>query len=193
LAYPRAHNERMRRRALALLLPSLLLAACASGPRTLEIPRAQLEAALARRFPIETRAGDLFSFKVAQPQLALLPESNRLRLDFDVEAMNRVVPRAVRGALSLSFALRWEASDASIRLTQVRAERFDVQGLPESLRRELQPLGIAVAERVLEDMSLRTFRPDELARAQGYTPGAIRVTPTGVLIELLPPAGRLTG
>jgi hypothetical protein len=175
----------VRRLALAWLL---VLAACASLPRVVEIPRAQIEAALARRFPIESRAGELFTAKVAQPQLTLLPDANRVRLDFQLEAVDRVVHKAVRGAMGLSFALRYEPSDASIRLAQVRIESFDVQGLPEPLLRQLQPVGAMLAERGLEGMVLRTFRPEELARAQGYTPGAIRVTPGGVAIELVPPA-----
>jgi hypothetical protein len=35
---------------------------------------------------------------------------------------------------------------------------------------------------------LHQFRPEDVARARGWTPGAIRVTPQGVRIELVPPA-----
>jgi hypothetical protein len=169
-----------------LLLVFVLLTACATGPRSIEIPQARLEAALARRFPLETRAGELFLVKVGQPRLALLPDSNRVRLDFGVEASDRIVRSAVHGELALSFGLRYEPSDSSVRLADVRVERMEVQGLPERWRKDVEPAAALVVEQLLEGMALHTFTADELARARGWRPGAIRVTPTGLLVELLP-------
>ena len=171
---------------LLFLLVLLLLTACATGPRSIEVPQARLEAALARRFPLETRAGELFLVKVGPPRLTLLADSNRLRLDFAVEAADRVVRSAVRGDLGLSFALRWEASDTSVRLADVRVERIELQGVPQRWRKDVESAAAAVVEKLLEGMALHTFSADELARARGWRPGAIRVTPTGLLIELLP-------
>jgi hypothetical protein len=169
-----------------LLLVFVLFAGCATGPRTIEIPQARLEAALARRFPLETRAGELFLVKVGQPRLALLPDSNRLRLDFPMEAAERITRSAVHGELALGFGLRFEPSDASVRLADVRVERIELQGLPERWRKDLEPAAALVVEQLLEGMVLHTFTADELARARGWRPGAIRVTPTGLLVELLP-------
>jgi hypothetical protein len=169
-----------------LLLVVVLLTACATGPRSIEIPQSRLEAALARKFPLETRAGDLFLVKVGSPRLTLLPDSNRLRLDFGVDASDRIVRSAVHGELALSFALRYDASDASVRLADVHAERIELQGVPPRWRADVESAAAVVVERMLEGVALHTFSPEELARARGWRPGAIRVTPGGLLVELLP-------
>lgn len=169
-----------------------LLAGCASGPRTIEIPQHQLQAALARRVASETRPAGMFNVRVAQPRLQLLPESNRLRVDFSVELSHRLAPGLPRSDLGVSFGLRYAAADATLRATDVRVERIDLNGLPEAVRAPLQMAGALVAENLLEDMVLHAFQPEDFARARGWTPGAIRVTATGVRIELLPPVARLS-
>ena len=174
---------------LALLLA--LLAACASGPRGVDVPARKLEAALARRFPYELRPAGLFTLTVGLPHLQLLPQENRLRLDFPVDASGRILQGGGHGELSLSFGLRYEPTDNSLRAVDPRAERVAVQGLPDTWAAPLQLAGSAVAERLLQGTALYTFTPEDLARAHGWTPGTIRVTPAGVRIELLPPvAGR---
>jgi len=171
---------------LAWLL--LLMAGCASGPRSIDLSRQQLQSALERRFPQEARpAAGLLQLNVGVPRLALLPEANRVRLDFALEASDRIVRSVFRGDLGVSFGLRYEPSDASLRATGVRVEQLAVPDLPAALRAPLQRAGALVAENLLEDTVLHTFRPEELARARGWTPGAIRVTPSGLRMEFLPP------
>ncbi|MEJ8837903.1 DUF1439 domain-containing protein [Ramlibacter sp. AN1133] len=175
---------------LPLLLAWLIvvLAGCAGGPRTVEVSRQQLQSALERRFPHEERPAGLLAFRVGLPQLELLPQANRVRLDFPLEASDRIVRNTFRGELGVSFGLRYEPSDASVRATSVRVERFSLPDLPAALRAPLQGAGGAFAENLLEDTVLHTFRPEDLARARGWTPGAIRVTPGGLRVEFLPPA-----
>jgi len=164
-----------------------LLAACASGPREVDVSAQRLEAALARRFPYELRPAGLFTLTVGLPHLQLLPQENRMRLDFPVQAASRILQGGGRGELSVSFAVRYQPSDTSLRAVNVRVDRFAVQGLPEAWSAPLQLAGSAVAESLLEGTPLHTFTPEDLARARGWTPGAISVTPRGVRIELLPP------
>jgi hypothetical protein len=170
---------------LAMLLA--LLAACANGPREVDVPAQRLEAALARRFPYELRPAGLFTLTVGVPHLQLLPQEDRLRLDFPVDATGRILQGGGHGALSVSFGLRYEPTDTSLRAVNVRVERVALQGLPEAWSAPLQLAGSTVAERLLEGTALHTFTAEDLARARGWTPGSIRVTPQGVRIELLPP------
>src|SRR5262249_26229541 len=94
-----------------------------------------------------------------------------------------------RGELAVSFALRYEPSDATLRAADVRVEKLALEGLAPAWNEPLEAAGALVAENVLEGSVLHAFRPEELARARGWRPGDIRVTPTGVRIELLPPVG----
>lgn len=185
----RTHNRRMQTRRFLLLVTAALalLAGCASMPRTVEIPHERLQAALAKRFPINERVLQLLDLQVSSPTLQLLPDSNRLRVDMALAGSDRLARRQMQGSLALSFSPRWEAADASIRMGDVRVERFDLQGLPEVLQSQLQRLGPVLAERALEGMALHTFRPDEVEKAAGYTPSELRVTSTGLRVTLQPP------
>ena len=188
---------RMRRpRLLAVLLLAWLcawLAGCATGPRTVEISQQQLQSALERRFPYEVRPAGLFLLNVAVPRLTLLPQENRLRLDFGIETAERIVPGGARGSLAVSFGLRYQASDATIRATDVGVEQIQLQGLPRELRDFLQAAGTLVASRALDGLVLYALKPEDLARAHGWTPGEILVRPGGVQIQLLPPVARGEG
>jgi hypothetical protein len=175
-----------------LLAWLVLLSGCASVPGTVEISAEQLQAALERRFPFEAKpAGGLFVVRATGPRLQLLPADNRLRVDFTVEASDRLTRGMGRGALALSFGIRYEPSDTTLRATSVRAENVEVQGLSPDWRAPLQVAGGLMAENLLEGAVLHTFRPEDLARARGWTPGDIRVTPRGVRIELVPPSAAL--
>jgi hypothetical protein len=188
---------RMRRRRLLPLLlmagPAAWLAACATGPRSVDISQQQLQSALERRFPYEVRPAGVFLLGVGVPRLTLLPQQDRLRLEFVLEMADRIVPGALRGSLALSFGLRYQAADATIRATEVRVERIELQGLPGELQDVLQMAGAMVAGSALQGLVLYTLRSEDLARAQGWTPGAIRVMPWGVRVDLLPPVARAGG
>lgn len=165
-----------------------LLAACATGPRSIDVSTQQIQSALQRRFPYELRPAGLFGLRLEVPRLQLLPEQNRLRLDFPVEASDPRARGTRRAELGLSFGLRYEASDASIRAADVRLDAMELQAMPPEWRAPLQLAGGLAAERMLEGTVLHTFRPGDLQRARGWRPGAIRVTPTGLHMELLPPS-----
>lgn len=181
-------HEGMNKRIFLALSSAVLLAGCASVPRTVEVPREKLQAALDKRFPAQARFLELLEVQLSAPRLQLQPESNRLRTDFGLQMSDRIVRRALQGNLDLSFGLRYEPSDASIRLTDVRVERLDLRGLPEQWAGTLTRLGPFVTEKMLESVALHSFTPEELNRAQGWTPGELRVTSTGVRITLQPPA-----
>lgn len=174
---------------LPLLFASLLavLAGCATGPRSVEISSEKLQAALERRFPYEARPAGLFTVNVAVPRLRLQPEANRLLLDFAVEASDRLSRRSTRGNLAVSFGVRYAASDATIRATGVRVENFGLEGASGAVRAPLQVVGALVAEQLLEGAVLHAFRPEDIAKAQGWTPQSLRVTSTGILVVLMPP------
>jgi hypothetical protein len=173
---------------LALAWVLALLSACASGPRSVDVSRQQLQSALERRFPQDARPGGALTYHVAAPRLALLPAENRVRLDFTLDATHVVLRTPFRGELGLSFGLRYEPSDASVRATDVRIERVAVPDLPIPWQALLKSGAGGLAGKLLDDTVLHTFRPEDLARAGGWRPGAIQVTPAGLHITLLPPA-----
>jgi len=94
------------------------------------------------------------------------------------------------GSLLVSEGLRFEPSDHTIRLVDVRVERFVIDGLPSSWQRQLDRLGKPLARGLLEDQVLYTLRPKDVAglEGRGLRPGDLRVTATGLEITLRPVA-----
>jgi len=185
---PRMRSRSFLKLSALVLAAPLFVAGCATTPRSIEIPRSRIEAALAKRFPYETRFGDILVAKASEPHLTLLPDANRLQVEFALEATDRIVHRAIRGRAVVSFGLRYEPADNTLRLADVRIEAIELQGLPDTWRRQLEPLAARMGEQLLEGAVLHTFRAEDIARANGWRPGALRVTPTGVVVEMLPPA-----
>lgn len=183
------------RRALLWLVSvavAALLAACAGlagGPRVVTVSEAKLAERIAEQFPLRRRYLELFDLTLSSPRVRLLPAENRVgtRVDYALGDFWGG-SRRFEGALTLSYGLRFEPSDLSVRLTDVRVEAFDVPRLSGPLAVQVQRLGALVAEHLLDDFSLHRFKPEDLqvAERRGLRPGALRVVDAGLQIELLP-------
>jgi hypothetical protein len=175
-------------RRAALLICTLGLAACASlmAPNSIDIDQARIEQAIAKRFPFETRWLGVFDVSASAPRLRLLPETNRVAFDIELQAGDRVFARRLRGAMSLEGGLRFEPSDASLRLANVRVDRFALEGLPDAMWSHTDRLGALIAEQLLDDVALYTLSEDHKARLRGAgkQPGTVRVTQNGLTIAL---------
>lgn len=171
-----------------------LIAGCAAllGPRDVEVSQAQLQEAVERRFPIERRYLEVLDVTVAAPRLLLRPEANRIATEFEVLVRDRIVQGQHRGRIALNYGMRFEPSDNSVRLTNVRIERFDIDGMSALLGRQLDRLGVQLAEATLNERAIYTLRPRDVEAVQGrgYRPGDIRVTSAGLTITLLPDSPR---
>jgi hypothetical protein len=126
--------------------------------------------------------------------MRLLPQDNRLATELNLVATDKVSGRSLQGLLGLSFALRYEGADGTLRLMQPRVERFGVgddsdgSGQNSRIGAQVQRLVGPWAERLLDDMVVHRLKSEQLAalRAAGYQPGTLTVTAQGVDIVLLP-------
>jgi hypothetical protein len=185
------------RRALGwtLLAPVLPAAAAWLGPDTITVGLSQIDAVLARRFPLKRRVLDLIDLEVAPPALRLLPRDNRLGADLNIQITDPASAQKATGAMAISFGLRYAAKDASVRLTQPRLERvgFDAgQGAAGMLDPQWLQAAAPVVARLLDNAAIYRLKPEQLELMQraGVQPGELRVTPLGVeiRIEPIPPA-----
>lgn len=171
-----------------------VLAGCAAlmGPRDIEVSQAQLQQAVERRFPIERRYFELLDVTVAAPRVLLRPEANRLATEFEVLVSDRILHGQHRGTIALNYGLRFEASDNSVRLTNVRIDRFEIDGASALLRQPFDRLGAQLAEQTLNERPVYTLRPRDVEAVQGrgYRLSDIRVTSTGLVLALLPDSPR---
>ena len=176
----------------ALLGLALLLAACASlapAPRVVEISEARLAALIAREFPRQGRYLEVFDIALEAPRLKLMSEHNRIGTQLPYRLGGPLSGgRQYEGLLQLSYGLRFEPSDSSVRLTDVRVEEFQLAGLPPAQQRRVAGLGGLLAQDLLQDFAIHRFRPEELQAVgrRGLQPGALRVVPGAVQLELVP-------
>jgi hypothetical protein len=188
------HTSSSRRQLLAACggLAVLLLAGCvalAPGPRTIEISEAKLAELINRQFPFNSRYLELFDVSLSAPQVRLMPNENRIGTAFSYSLGSLLLgSRSFQGQLDLSYGLRFEPTDNTVRLSQVRVEGFEVPGVPQAYASRANRLGGLLAENLLKDLVIHRLKPEDLdiARGWGYQPGALDVVPGGLRLQLDP-------
>lgn len=167
-----------------------LLAGCATlaGPRTVVFSEAELQALLARRFPLDRRLMEVMEVQISEPRLGLLPQQNRLGAELTVAANDRLFATRLRGQLSLTTSLRVEPTDRSLRLKDVRVTQLTLDKLGEASSERGQRLGTLIVERLLEDTTIHQFRAEQWDRlmAAGYAPPTVAVTSRGLELTAVP-------
>lgn len=191
----------MRRRhflLIALNLPLTRLAwAAPADPETNDTPAAapsykvsaaQLQAAVAQRFPLRYPIAGLLNLDVQVPTLHLLPEVNRLSAEMVVQATGPALNRSHQGTLEVEFGLRYEATDRTVRAHQLRFKRLQFPSLQPDVVALLSGYGAALADGTMLEVELHRLRPQDLALPDtlGLQPGSMTVTNEGLTIGFEP-------
>lgn len=181
-----------RRRSLFIAATALVagLAGCASlmGPRTVEISREQLLAKLSKQFPMRKTLAEIFDIEAQAPRLQMNPDTNRVAAEFDIQATDKLFRRSYSGTVGVSFGMRYEAQDRSIRLNQVSIDKVAIAGLSEATQQQWTRLGAMLAQEKLQDYPIHQFKPEDLRELdrRGYQVEELRVTATGLSVKLVP-------
>lgn len=182
-----------RRRALFAITTTALiigLAGCASlmGPRTVDISREQLLTKLSKQFPMRKTLAEIFEVEAQAPRLQLNPDTNRVASEFDIKATDRLFGRSYQGTVGVSFGMRYEAQDRTIRLNTVTIDKLAIAGLSEATQRQWTKLGAMLAQEKLQDYPIHQFKPEDLNEVdrRGYQVEDIRVTAAGLSVKLVP-------
>ncbi len=159
------------------------------GPRQIDVSEAQLLSRIASRFPVKQRQLGLIDVTLDQPRLRLLPEENRVVTEMAYTvgvALTGVAP--VKGQLELSYGLRYEPSDNTVRLHQARVERLGVEGLSAAQAAQVKKIGGLMAEDLLKESVVHRVKPEDLQSlsGRGYKPGVLKVVPGGLRLQLDP-------
>jgi hypothetical protein len=172
----------------ALGLAFCAFSQAAPGSKSYTVPPAQMQEAVAKRFPVQKRLADILDIKVETPRLTLLPEANRVGTELDLNFFDRLGGRRYTGTMSLDYGLRFERSDSSVRLTNVRVKSVKLANLPEPYNSALAGALPGLAEQLLADYPVHTFSEQDmmLVGGLGFEPGEIKVTPTGLRVTLDP-------
>ncbi|MDP2019229.1 MAG: DUF1439 domain-containing protein [Hydrogenophaga sp.] len=146
-----------------------------------------LQRSVAERFPMRYPVQGLLNLDLQPPRLSLLPAQNRLRAEMVVDAAGPALNRSHRGGFDVDFALRYEASDRTLRAHQLRIDRLRFPTLQPSVVELLNTYAPALAEQSLREVVLHRLQPQDLrmADALGMQPGPITVTQTGLVIAFV--------
>jgi hypothetical protein len=174
-----------RRAAIAVLAAGcvLQLAGCAIlDPRTVTLSQSQLQALMERQFPRQQRVLEILDVSLSRPAIRLQPERNRMATAFDLAAVERVTGRALRGTLALDHGLRYEPSDATVRLANVRVDDMQLELAGTPLTGQVARLGALLAEHLLDDVVIyRVSDEKRLAMARaGVNNADVAVTSRGL-------------
>lgn len=181
-----------RRRLLARLsgLALLLLGGCAGlvGPPTVTLGEAEIARLMERQFPLDRSLLDVFDVTVSAPRIRLLSDRQRLAAVVGVRARNRLLGLSWQGQLDFDAALRWDTSDQTVRLSQVRVQDLAFADPGAFNRNTVERLGAALAERVLEGSAIYRLPAERAAqlRAKGYVPGSVEINARGLEIRFVP-------
>lgn len=190
----------LRRLSILSLLAALiaLLSACATlnpGPRTFNVSQEQLIALITKQFPFNNRMLEVLDVNVSAPKISFDAVNNRINTSLDLNVLGSglvgaLLKRDYKGGIDLSYGLRFEPSDNSIRMTDVRVNRLAVDGLSSAMQRPVDRLGVSLAEQLLKDFTLYKLKPEDLqaAKGWGYKPGKFNITNAGLAITLDPVA-----
>ena len=170
------------------------LAGCAGlgVPTVITLSETELRLLLAGVFPIQRRVLELLDLELTAPMLRLLPAQNRLALTLNLSSRERLSGKVGSGHLGFDSMLRYDARDASVRLTQVRIDRLSFEaGAAAASKPSAEPgnvarIGQALAERAFEDLVIYRVSAERQAtlRQLGLQPGSVTVTARGLEITL---------
>ena len=147
----------------------------------------QLQQAVAERFPVQYPVQGLVNLNVQAPALRLLPQTNRLGAEMAVDAAGPALRNTYSGIFDIDFALRYEASDQSIRANQIRINSLRMKGLPPVPAALLESYAPQLGQQTWQEVTLHKLKPQDLALADtmGLEPGAITVTDKGLKVEFV--------
>ena len=148
--------------------------------------REELQAQVAKRFPVRQRYAELFTVALREPRLSLDATTNRAAIAALVTIGSPLLnPPSVEGVIMVSSALKYDSAALAIRLDQPKAERLELQGMTGRDAERLQQIGAVVAQELLRDYALIAFKPEQLTVGRKtYQIGQITVEPDDIRVEL---------
>jgi hypothetical protein len=183
---PHCSRRRLYLAALGAALPWSAWAAFNFWTSEYTATRSELQAMIAKQFPMSQRYGDILLVALSDPQLDLNATANRAAITVRVSIASSLLRAGrVDGVIALSSALRYDAPARALRLEHPKAERLELQGVSGRDAERLQQIGGLVAQELLQGQVVRTFTAEELSfGSKTYEIGDITVLADGIKVEL---------
>lgn len=174
---------------LVIVLSTLLLGSCAGllGPRSVDISMAQLQDAMNRKFPFNSRVLELFNINLTNPRLAMQPETNRIVTMMDASVAPPFTNKSWTGNFTLSGRLAIDPAQRAVVLADPRMENFVLNGIGGPYAAQINKVGALLAEQLLKDMPLYTFSPEDFRYGgASFVPSQIATKASGLVVTFVP-------
>lgn len=152
------------------------------------VPLEQLQEMVGAKFPRSVPVQGLLDLTLQAPRLRLLPAVNRLGAAMAVDAAGPALRRSHSGSFDVEFALRYEASDRTLRAHHITLGRLEFPTLKPAVTELLNTYAPVLAEQSLAEVTLHQLRPQDTAvfDGLGLQPGPITVTARGLSVAFVP-------
>ncbi|AQV99085.1 DUF1439 domain-containing protein [Cupriavidus necator] len=149
------------------------------------LTRQELQTALDKRFPATLRYAEVVSVQLSHPRLVLDEANNRVTTHVDARLTNALLPSPpVDGKLALNSGVRYDPAKRAVLLDNPTVQQVEVAGMGQ-YREQLNAIGAVVAQQLLKDYPVYTFKPEELRfGGKDIEPGAITVGKDEVRVEV---------
>lgn len=181
---------------VSLVIVAVSLNGCATlkpQPKTLLVSEAKLQQLINGQFPFNSKMLEVLDVGVGSPKISFDTVNNRINTSLDLNVVGSgiiglLAKREYKGGIDLSYGLRFEPSDNSVRMTDVKLGKLSVDGVPELMERPMSRLGVALAQKLLSEQVLYKVSAQDLeaAKGWGYKPGVFKIAPGGLAITLDP-------
>lgn len=146
----------------------------------------ELQTVVEQRFPTKLRYAQVLDVQLSNPQLRMDEANNRITTQVDAVVTNTLLPAPpISGTLAVNSGIRYDPAKRAVLLDNPSVERMDVSGVPSQYGQQMSAIGTLVAQQVLKDYPLHTFKAEELqVNGREVVPGEIRVVKEGVTVKL---------
>ncbi|MDR5756393.1 DUF1439 domain-containing protein [Caballeronia sp. LZ035] len=179
----------------ALSLPTLALTSTARAASNSIFPfipdhytfsTQQVQEAVARKFPLQRTASQIFDVVLSNPVVGMAPDRNRATVRVDARLATPFMPNPVVGTFTLSTQLAYDAPSRSVILVAPSVDDAQFSGDAGQYNQQIASVGAQLAAQLLDRYPIHTFKPEELQFAGvSYEPGTITVLTNGIRVQIV--------
>ncbi len=173
---------------VVILIVSVILAGCGTDPfkpTQVTFSHAQLQKAVAKKFPIEKHYLASVDLIVSNPVVSLRPETNRIAIQFDAAITMPGATQPINGQLLFSSGLEFDQKKSELVLKDPVLEKQQIAGLSGATSEIIRQLEAIVVKDNLEGKSIHNCKPGDLEfLGVPLKPTGIEVTSTAVVLHI---------
>ncbi|KVD57713.1 DUF1439 domain-containing protein [Burkholderia ubonensis] len=169
---------------------SASLAACASTfpfiPDHYTFSRGDAQKAVARKFPYQKTVAQVLDVSLANPVVGLLPDQNRIAVQFDAHFVSPFLRAPVNGKFTVSGQLAYDAPSRSVVIKAPAVDNLALDGDAQMYAQQIGAAAGMIATQLLTDYPIYTFKPEQLQFAGvNYEPGTITILTNGIRVAIV--------